>query len=69
MALKSTVNTMKKMIAEIQYDLDKAEEGNKAAAKRVRIGTIKFAKVSKIYRKESVAAGKKGGSRKKKRRR
>jgi len=41
-------------------DLHKANKGNRAAAQRVRTGTIKLEKCAKMYRKESVAAEKKG---------
>ena len=59
MVLKTTVDTMKKQIEEICRSLDKAMRGNKAASQRVRTTTLKFAKLSKLYRKESVAAEKK----------
>lgn len=55
MGLKETTNHMKKLIEEIMHDLEKAVEGNKTAAQRVRTNSIKFAKVSKVYRKESIA--------------
>jgi dipeptidase len=60
MALKNTMDQMRKMLSELSDDLEKAEHGNKAAAQRVRTNTIKFAKVAKTFRKESVAAEKKG---------
>jgi len=47
-------------------DLIKAEKGNKTAAQRVRTGTIKFEKVAKKYRKESMKSVKKKTTRKKK---
>lgn len=59
MALKSTVTTLRKLMSDMNRDLDKADRGNKTAAQRVRIGTIHFAKLAKLYRKESVAAEKK----------
>lgn len=59
MALKNTCTMLRKLLAEMNHDLDKAERGNKTAAQRVRIGTIKFAKVAKVYRKESVDSEKK----------
>lgn len=55
MALKSTVEHMKKLIHEIAHDLEKSIKGNKAAAQRARTKTIKFAKVAKEFRKESIA--------------
>lgn len=66
MALKDTIQTMRKQLNEICRDLDKSQSGNKAAAQRVRTCTIKLAKTAKMYRKESVAAEKKEGKGKKK---
>ena len=59
MALKETVNTLKSILSEIGYDLEKANGGNKAASQRVRTASIRFEKVAKVYRKESVASEKK----------
>lgn len=61
MALKTTVEKLKGLLNEISHDLEKSARGNKAAAQRVRTNTIKFAKVAKEYRKESIAEGRKGG--------
>ncbi len=58
MALKDTINQVRQLLIELSHDLEKAAEGNRAAAQRVRTNSIKFAKVSKAYRKESVAAEK-----------
>ncbi len=67
MALKDTIRKMEKMLTDLAKDLKKAsEKGNKAASQRVRTGTIQFAKLAKQYRKESVAAGRKGGTTKRK---
>lgn len=66
MALNNTIKKMEAMLMELAHDLRKAsEKGNKAASQRVRTGTIKFAKLAKQYRKESVAEGKKGGKKRK----
>lgn len=66
MALKDTIKKMEGMLMDLAMDLRKAsEKGNRAASQRVRTGTIKFAKLSKQFRKESVAADKKGGGKKK----
>lgn len=65
MALKDTIKTMCSVLEHIQRDMVKAEKGNKAASQRVRTGSIKFEKVAKLYRKESVAAEKSGGSKRK----
>lgn len=64
MALSSTVKKMRTLLAAITVDLEKAEK-NKAAAQRVRKHTLAFAKIAKEFRKESVAAGKKGATTKK----
>lgn len=64
MALKKTVEQMKKLLLEISHDLEKSDRGNRAASQRVRTNTIKFGKVSKEYRKESVAEGSKGTKKK-----
>lgn len=61
MALKDTMNHMKKILEELAHDLHKAETGNKAASQRVRTGSIRLEKCAKVYRKESVVAEKKGG--------
>lgn len=65
MGLKETIHQMKTLIAEISEDLDKALFANKAASQRVRIKTIQLAKVSKAFRKESIAVEKKGASKSK----
>ncbi|MBM3199112.1 MAG: histone [Chlamydiae bacterium] len=59
MALNNTVKSMKGLLEEITADLGKAERGNKAAAQRVRVNTIRLEKTAKLYRKESIAAEKK----------
>ncbi len=64
MALKDTMNKMRGLLGELCHDLEKSERGNKAASQRVRTGSIKFEKTAKLYRKESVAAEKKGGMKK-----
>ncbi|MBX9923002.1 MAG: hypothetical protein K2Y01_02730 [Rhabdochlamydiaceae bacterium] len=59
MGLKETVNQMRKLLSEINVDLEKSANGNKAASQRVRVHTIDLEKVAKLYRKESVNAEKK----------
>jgi hypothetical protein len=44
---------------EMLRDLSTAKIGNKAAAQRVRVNSIKFEKMAKEYRKESLKMGKK----------
>lgn len=65
MALKDTCITMNSLLAEIQEDMQKLEAGNKAAAQRIRTNTIRFEKVAKLFRKESIAAAKSGGLKRK----
>lgn len=59
MVLKDTINQVRQLLIGLCHDLEKAAEGNRAAAQRVRTGSIKFTKLAKVYRKESVA-GEKG---------
>lgn len=66
MALSNTIKQMEAMLMDLAMDLRKAaEKGNKAASQRVRTGTIKFAKLAKQYRKESIAEDRKGGKKRK----
>lgn len=67
MALKETIKRMRQLLCELQRDLDKSERENRTASQRVRTGTVKLAKIAKVYRKESVTAEKKRGNKKKKR--
>ena len=60
MALKDTANKMTDLLESIQQNLQKAEKGNKAAAQRVHTESIKFEKIAKLYRKESIKAEKSG---------
>lgn len=64
MALKNTIKGIQDLLAGITSDLQKAENGNKAASQRVRTGTIKLEKVAKVYRKESIADEKKNKGKK-----
>lgn len=54
MAIKETIKHMKDLLANITQDLEKADNGNKAASQRVRTGTVKLEKVAKVYRKDSI---------------
>ncbi len=65
MSLRDTVNQLSHLLESISKDLVKANRGYKAAAQRVRTGTVKLEKLAKIYRKESVVA-ERGGQKKKK---
>jgi DNA-binding protein H-NS len=65
MALQNTIKSMRALLGAVTSDLDKAENGNKAASQRVRTGTVRLEKIAKLYRKESITSEKgKGGSRK-----
>jgi hypothetical protein len=65
MALKDTFKTMRDLLMNIMADLDKSENGNKAASQRVRTGTVRLEKVAKLYRKESISTEKKTKGQKK----
>lgn len=54
MAIKETYKHLKDLLTSITHDLDKAENGNKAASQRVRTGTVKLEKIAKLFRKESI---------------
>jgi len=54
MELRHTIDEMRNLLAQITEDLEKADNGNKAASQRVRTGTVKLEKVAKFYRKESI---------------
>ena len=58
MALKDTVKHSRDLLANITQDLEKADNGNKAASQRVRTGTVRLEKVAKSYRKESIKSEK-----------
>lgn len=60
MGLNETTRHMREHLANLCVDLEKAAGGNKAAAQRVRTGTIKLEKTAKMYRKESISAEKSG---------
>ena len=64
MSLKETSMHLMKLLEACVKDLQKASMGNKAAAQRVRTGSIKLEKCAKMYRKESIATEKKGGFKK-----
>lgn len=66
MSLSDTVNHLNHLLSALSKDLNKVARGNKAAAQRVRTGTIKLEKVAKQFRKESVQAEKSGKFKKKK---
>ena len=59
MSIKETYKHLKELVAHIATDLEKSENGNKAASQRVRTGTVKLEKVAKLFRKESITHEKK----------
>lgn len=60
MALKETMGEMRRHLGELSQNLEKAAGGNRSAAQRVRTRSIEFARIAKLFRKESVDAEKKG---------
>ncbi|MBI5272559.1 MAG: hypothetical protein HY861_01075 [Chlamydiia bacterium] len=60
MTLKESMNQLNNLLAGLTRDLGKVHRGNKTAAQRVRVGTIKLEKIAKVFRKDSVAAEKSG---------
>lgn len=58
MALKDTIKHMRDLLNNIVQDLEKSDNGNKAASQRVRTGTVKLEKIAKAYRKESIKSEK-----------
>jgi hypothetical protein len=63
MSLKETMQQLDELLACMVKDLGKSYRGNKAAAQRLRVGTIHLEKIGKIFRKESVAFEKGGKKR------
>ena len=66
MSLNDTMNQLNHLLMSLSKDLTKVQRGNKAAAQRVRVGTIKLEKIGRNFRKESVSAEKSGKFKKKK---
>jgi len=64
MSFSETVNYLGDLLVSASKDLNKAHRGNKAAAQRVRVATIRLEKIGKRFRKESVAVEKGGRLRK-----
>jgi hypothetical protein len=64
MTLKETMQQLDHILANVAKDLTKVTRGNKTAAQRVRVGTIKLERIAKAFRRESVAAEKSGKLRK-----
>ncbi len=67
MTLKQTINKLTDLLEQITVDLEKADlKENKAAAQRVRTGTVRLEKIAKVYRLESIEEQKKRPQRKRK---
>jgi len=64
MALKETMHEMEHLLSGVSRDLTKVHCGNKSAAQRVRVKTIRLERLAKMFRRESVAAEKGGKLRK-----
>lgn len=69
MSLNETMSKLENLLETMTKDLVKVAKGNRAAAQRVRVGTLRLEKVGKVFRKESVAAAKKPKKKAKKRKR
>lgn len=64
MSLSETMDKLEDLLTTLMKDLGKVTKGNRSAAQRVRVGTIRLEKVGKQFRKESVDAEKTGKLRK-----
>ena len=64
MSLTDTMGQLENLLADLTKDLGKVSRGNRSAAQRVRVGTIRLEKVGKAFRKQSVDAEKAGRLRK-----
>ena len=58
MSLSETMNHLNQLLGMITKDLVKVGRGNKSAAQRVRVGTIRFERIAKEFRKESLRSEK-----------
>ncbi len=54
MSFLETTEELVELLQSILEDVPKMLKGNKTAAQRIRTKTIKIAKVSKVWRKESL---------------
>jgi cobalamin biosynthesis Mg chelatase CobN len=59
MSVKDTYKQLRELLSNVVSDLEKSENGNKAASQRVRTGTVRLEKLAKLFRKESIAFEKK----------
>lgn len=65
MALQDTLHQMNHLLVVMSKDLLKVVRGNKTAAQRVRTESVRFQKIAKLFRKESLHAEKSGKLKKK----
>jgi hypothetical protein len=66
MPFMQTTEELAELLAALLEDVPKAMRGNKTAAQRIRTKSVKFAKVAKIWRKESLDMERKKNQKKKK---
>ena len=65
MSLTDSMQQLGCLFSNLSKDLSKVQRGNKAAAQRVRVGTIKLERIAKLFRKESLTAEKRDAFKKK----
>lgn len=65
MSIKDTYKHLRELLSNVMADLEKSDNGNKAASQRVRTGTVKLEKIAKVFRKESISHEKKTKGQKK----
>jgi hypothetical protein len=65
MGLKDTLSFLQMLLKTMEKDLEKVPKGNRTATQRARVSTLRFEKIAKKFRKESVVAEKKKGGLKK----
>lgn len=56
MALDDTITDLDSLLGQLSRDLSKAHRGNKSAAQRIRVNTVRLEKVAKQFRRESLLA-------------
>lgn len=65
MSLTATTEELEEILDDILRDLPKFQKGNKTASQRIRTATIRLSKVSKEWRKLSLASERKPSKAKK----
>jgi hypothetical protein len=66
MSFIQTTEELAELLAQLLEDVPKAMKGNKTAAQRIRTKSVKFSKLAKIWRKESLDQERKKSQKKKK---